>query len=307
MDGRFPDEWGRLAASFATATNGRDSQRLRHLLLSGEREAVAAALVEALRRADDSRAFSRTATLLAEIGGDEAAEALALHARTQRRFPRLAVRALSRCEHPTVVPALLDILKFGRIKQRRAAAFALARIGAPVAVEPLCREAAKGELGIAPEARAALLSMGKAWATALRVLADPDMAPRDRVRTLLAMEIWPERRFLLPSRWFDAEVFLAREAANGGSPVRVKAQEAYDLLLAQRTLLRAAHGQNDHSALLRAAQGGGAQAAGGHGLLRAAFGLPAEMGERLRPVGLWGWFLALLRRGWAFKDDKELD
>src|ERR1041385_8116384 len=110
-----------------TVTTGRAKyRRVRERLTRGDRETVVPALVRALARAHNARAFDRAARTLAEIGGDAAVETLAMHARTNRRFPRLSVRALAECRHPQVVPILLDLLEHGKIKQRRAACAHLA-------------------------------------------------------------------------------------------------------------------------------------------------------------------------------------
>src|SRR5438045_2716156 len=82
-------------------------------------------------------------------------------------------RAFAICDHPRVIPVLLDILEYGtKLKQRRAAAFALARLDSPLAIEPLCKAAGLGDRSIGPEAAEALSSMGRADYLARLVLSE---------------------------------------------------------------------------------------------------------------------------------------
>jgi len=204
------------------------------------REEVVHSLAAGLRDASQARSFDRSARMLARLGGDAAFEALATAARTTRRFPRLAVRALAQCPHPMVVPALLDLLGHGRISQRRAAAAALGRLRAPAAVEPLCREASRGLAGIGPEARDVLRRMGRAWQLGRLVLGAVDLATPEKVSALRALEVLR----------LDAERFLVREQRRFGPA----AEEALSLLRAQKTLLRPS-GSGGDSVLLRPASG----------------------------------------------------
>src|SRR5262245_7156646 len=110
------DSPDRIEGLVATLTTGKKDRAYRHaraLLRDEPHEGVVSILIAQMDgdvRKGGSRTFERTANLLAEWGGDAAVEALVRHARTQRRFPRLAINALALCKHPAVVPALLDIL-----------------------------------------------------------------------------------------------------------------------------------------------------------------------------------------------------
>lgn len=289
---RAPDSESVVALlSLLLARDGAEQRRARRKLKAAPEEAVVPALIAALRRADDSRAFDRTAKLLAEIGGEEAMEALTQQARTQRRFPRLAIRALGMCRHPQTVPVLLDLLQFGRIKQRRAAAFALARIGTARAIEPLCQAVSKSPRDIGPEALTALRSMGRADVLARRVLAEQSLSVMEQVRIIgLLWTVHPS----LVSGWLipgDPQRFLDREAARWRSPLQQAAREAAALLRQQRMLLRPSE-RRDDTTLLRAV--GGPDSTDGDTLLRAAALPDGEgTGPKREATGRWS---RLLRR-----------
>lgn len=273
-----------------SAASRRDRRRAREALRALPGPQVVPSLLRALERAPDHGAYSRLANLLADAGGDAAMEALSMQARAQRRFPTPAIRALARLDHPMVVPLLLDLLETGRIRQRRAAAYALARRREVRAIEPLCRAARQGAAGIGPEARDALGRFGPADYLALSVLLHGEFTTADRVRILGGLTILPVRRF--PFRWtaFDPERFLARVAVAGDVPMlRERARAAADLARAQGLLLRPS--QADGDLLLRAAHGPGRSSAGR--LLRSADAPDEEDDD----TGVReGWFARLLRR-----------
>src|SRR6185503_12750163 len=202
-------------------------------------------VIAGLQRAADDRAFDRLARMLAKIGGDRAVEILAMHARTQRRYPRLAMRALSQCDHPLVVPALIDLLSTGRIKQRRAAAKYLAKVGKGRAIEPLCRMAARGGLDAGPEARNAFRKMGRPYLVARMVFEDNEMSTTERVDALEAMSHICR---------FNPDQFLQREMRRWLSPWKAAARDAADHLQLRRTLLRSSE-LTDGDSLLRPAGG----------------------------------------------------
>src|SRR5438067_3790463 len=210
-----------LVATITSTTDGRQLRKVRRELQRAPAEDVVRALAERLRTADDAKAYDRAAKLLAGWGGSLAAEVLASEARTQRRFPRLAVRALSLCDDPSVVAVLLDILEFGRMKQRRAATYALARKRTARAILPLCSAAQKGLRDIGPDAIEALRKMGNTFGLARLTLAEPELTVTQRVLTMAALEeIHPRLGQLWWSSRFDAGRFLEREAANRRSPLR---------------------------------------------------------------------------------------
>src|SRR5207247_688129 len=90
-------------------------RKSRRELLELPHRFVAFAAAEAIESAPNSRTFDRLARLLAEIGGDIAATALVGQAFGQRRFPRLASRALAICNHPSVIPALIELVSKGSV------------------------------------------------------------------------------------------------------------------------------------------------------------------------------------------------
>src|SRR5947208_3450169 len=127
----------RLALSLSH--NSGEFRKSRRELLELPHRLVAFAAAEAIESAPNSRTFDRLARLLAEIGGDIAASALVGQAFGQRRFPRLASRALAICNHPSVIPALIELVSKGSVKQSRAAARYLLKHQKGRGVEPLCR------------------------------------------------------------------------------------------------------------------------------------------------------------------------
>jgi hypothetical protein len=247
-----------LVASMLAADSGHAFRRARRELERNDSRQVAQALIRAMRRATNQKVFDRSAKLLAEYGGDEAVEALAMEARSQRQYPRLAIRAFALCRHPSVVPVLLDLLDFGRMKQRRAAAFALARVRSPLAVEPLCRASVGGERGIGPEATEALRSLGAPRQIARLVLGETSYGPADHVRILHALGASPLREGFWRAAPFDSKRFLEREAQADGSPVQSQARAAAEFLHVQSTLLRGAP-EAQPDTLLRAAASPGRQ------------------------------------------------
>jgi len=266
-----------LLATLIAGKKDRSHRHARALLQDEPRDEVVAALIEVVRRAVRERnrkTFERAANLLAEWGGDAAAEMLALQARTQTRFPRLAINALAQCRHPSVVPALLDILMEGsNIKRRRAAAYALARIGDARAVEPLCLAALKGHRplrghrDIGPDGLEALHVMGRTPDLARRVLGESSLSIPDRVRALNALAAVHPQRHDFWFRVFNPERFVARETIRRNSPVREEARAVVEYMLQHATLLRPAEYRGPE-VLLRAASGPGEN--GAEELLRAS-------------------------------------
>jgi HEAT repeat protein len=248
-----------LTLALLNETNGSSFRRARKALESRPTPEVVAALIRAMRRATNPKMFDRAAKLLAGYGGDEAANALAAEARSQRQYPRLAVRALARCSHPLVVPTLLELYETGRAKQRRSAAFALARLRSPHAIEPLCRAATRGDRYVGPEALEALRSMGRPRAIARLALAEAEFTSSDIVRVLQRLSESPLREGLLRSVPFDPKRFLESEAEDQRSTTRARAAAAAEHLKMQSTLLRGA-GIATSDSLLRAASSSGESA-----------------------------------------------
>jgi HEAT repeat protein len=281
-----------LCAAMLSADSGHAFRRARQQLERHERHETVQGLIRSMRRATNQKVFDRAAKLLAELGGDTAAEALAIEARAQRQYPRLAIRALARCQHPAVVPVLLDLLESGRMKQRRAAAFALARVRSPFAVEPLCRAAAGGDRGIGPEATEALRSFGSPRHVARLVLGETTYQAADHVRVLLAVSASPLRDGFWRAAPFDGKRYLEREAQALSSPVQAQAREAADLLHKQSTLLRGATDVNT-DILLRAASTPGNAAA--DSLLRPSDWASPAPGVARSRVGFWLRFVVAAR------------
>ncbi len=234
----------RLLAILAMTHGTRRYRLVRDELLLLDRDLVIGPLIASLNKAGSNRSFDRLARLLAQFGGEEAVQTLAWHTRTQERYPRLAMRALARCDHPLVIPTLLDLLEYGRRrKQRRSAARYLARVGRWRAIEPLCRAAAMGENDNGPDAKEALRGMGRADHIARLLFEDGEATNQERVTALEAMA-----RVI----WFNPERFLDKESRRWLSPWKAEARETAELLRARKTLLRPAESA-DIGTLLRSA------------------------------------------------------
>lgn len=266
-----------VAGAMLKAENGRAFRRARRELEKRDRADIVRGLIRGMQRAANQKVFDRAAKLLAEYGGDEAAEALAREARSQRQYPRLAIRAFALCKHPTVAPVLLNILELGKLKQRRSAAFALARLKCALAVEPLCKAAGLGELSIGPEAVEALYAMGRTDQLARLVLGEVTYSAADCVRVLHAIGAAPVSEGFWRRRRFHAERFLFREAIDPRSPVQVQAAAAADFLQVRSTLLRGSDPVEgpDPDRLLRAASTPGSGAP--DSLLRASSSLDSRL------------------------------
>jgi hypothetical protein len=287
-----------LVAAMLATDSSHSLRRARRELEAHPRDEAVQGLIRGMRHASHQKAFDRAAKLLAEYGGDEAAEALAREARTQRQYPRLAVRALALCDHPRVVPELLDILEFStRIKQRRAAAFALARLRAPLAVEPLCKASTMGRKWIGQEAVEALHVMGRPDQIARLVLGEETYAAADRVRVLHAMACAGLCEGFWRRQLFDVNRFLHRESQDARSPVRDQAVAAAEFLTMQSTLLRGLE-ESRSDTLLRAASGGSESSP--DSLLRASELAPGEgrgsRGPSALVAALWSFILGLVGR-----------
>jgi hypothetical protein len=273
-----------LVTAMLAADSGHAFRRARRELERRDSRVVVQALIRAMRRSANQKAFDRSAKLLAECGGDEAAEALALAAMSQRQYPRLAIRAFALCDHPSVVPVLLNLLEEGRVKQRRAAAFALARVRSPLAIEPLCKAAAD-DLRIGPEATEALRSLGGPRHIARLVLGESTCRPADHVRILHALGASPLREGFWRATPFDPKRFLERETQSANSPVLEQARAAAEFLHMQSTLLRGTT-EAQPDTLLRAAASPGNQ--GPDSLLRAGALAPhSEQSPRRPGIRLW--------------------
>ncbi len=230
------------------ANTSHDSRAARTMIVERFSGSAAPHLVKLLNDAGSAKVFFRIARVLADIGSDTAVDALALQARTQRRYVTHAVRALARCKHPDTVLLLLDLLQFGRMRQRRAAAKSLGSLKTPLAIEPLCQAVAnKNEIEI--EARNSLRLIGKGNDLARKVLLDPAFTVQDKLRILNAIKaarlsMWP----------FDIDRFLDAESRNRTSPARHQAKIAAEALRNQKTLLRPSKRRNDEVLLRPAGQ-----------------------------------------------------
>jgi HEAT repeat protein len=240
-----PQKIAALLMDYVETGSGK-TRRLRNRLKKLPMPLVIPILKDLLLGADNRRAFDRLARLLAEMSqdapddssgsfnvADEAVAALAQHVRTNPRFPRLALRALAQCDHPQVVPVLIDRLIHGRLRQREAAAQHLAGKRSAMAIEPLCQSAIFPESGIQQVALDTLRAMGRPEHLARLLLVETALNVRDRVRILRALESLPLSLFR-----FRAQRFLDREAANPASPVAREAKACADLMRASDTLLR---------------------------------------------------------------------
>lgn len=273
----------RLIRDLADSRSGHEYRRAKNEFRSLPADVILDPLIARLRNAKNERAFDRTARMLAELGGDRAVEALAAEARTQRRYPRMAVRALSQCKHPMVVHHLVDLLAYGsRGKQRRAAARYLAKVGRWRAIQPLCSAIASSNPAVSPNAKEALKGMGRTDHVARMVFQDPEAAVNDRVDALEALSM---------AAWFNTERFLERESRRWLCPWKPQARETLEALRARKTLLRPA-AATPGDQLLRAAAFH--NSSGSEDLLRAvsAESEPHEPGVEQRSGG---WLVSIVK------------
>lgn len=281
--------------------SGKLSKTARKQLRKRSAEERIPALIQSLSSVRERKAFERIAELLAESGDEAAFTALAAQARTHPRFPAPAIHALAACDHPNVVPVLLDLLEYGRPKQQRTAAYELVRLKAGRAVLPLCRGFGSGNGRL--EAWEILQRMGSPDQIARIVLADALLDVSAQVTTLLALEqvVTLAHPASLLRGWglfrFQAERFLIRESADTRSPVCLQARAASERLRAQKTLLRPSTGEASEqgATLLRPASGVG-DAHGEH-LLRAAYPTEnaSEPSSDAAGRGLMHWFRRTFR------------
>lgn len=273
------------------------SKRLRERLKKLPQPEVVPILRDLLLGADNKQAFDRLARLAAQICNetpleqealrDEIVAGLAQHVRRNPRFPRLALRALAQCDHPQVVPLLIDRLIHGNLKQRTAAAAHLAGKRSALAIEPLCQCASFPESRIVSESLEALRAMGRPDHLARLLLVETALTVRDRVRVLRALERLPLTLFR-----FRAQRFLDREAANPASPVAREAKACADLMRASDTLLRPTENPGTDT-LLRPAFG---PAPGDpDALLRASEEPDEEDDDPEEPLRRGGWWSAIVR------------
>jgi hypothetical protein len=265
------EELGRVRNLLSRAIETPRSYQYRLLkpeLLALPARTLAHAAAEAIEEASTSRTFDRLARLLAEIGGDIAAETLAAQAFTQKRFPRLASRALAMCKHPSVLPALIELVSKGTMKQSRAAAKYWLRHQGGRGVEPLCHilRERRGRGAVAVEQ--VFAEIGGPIRLSILLLADSEIAPLSRVNGMHALEGVFQ---------FDALRFLERQSRGWFATHKREAAEALEILRQRKMLLRPANG-SDESLLMRAAAGPGNSSP--DELLRASE--PAGIEPRLR-------------------------
>ena len=236
-----------VVLELAKATDRSRRKQLRHFLESRPPSEVVPLLVLELDECSEAKRFERIANTLGQIGDPKAFEALARHARTQRRYPGLAVRALARSSDERVVPLLMDLAEFGRRGQRVSAIRALGHMKEVRSVELLARLTQHQSDETRYQAAGALRRMGGYSGLTSLLLTSVALDGSERVRGLLALE-----RTSLGWRSYNAEKALERITRTPVHPLRAEACETLDLLRAQAVLLRPASGDGDHS-LLRAA------------------------------------------------------
>jgi len=234
-----------IVEELASATGRASRKRLREFIDQRPPEEVVPLLTLELSECTDAKRFDRIARTLAGVGGSEAMDVLALHARTQRRFPGLAIHALSHCADERVVPLLMDLAEFGRYQQRVSSLKALGRMEEIRSVEALCRLSKNRQDSLRPYAVMALRRKGSSSELASGILSHEDFDVPTRLRYLLAME-----GTAITWRKFDAEKHLERILRNPRHTLASPARETLDLLRAQATLLRATAAE-PQSSLLR--------------------------------------------------------
>jgi hypothetical protein len=232
--------------------------RLQKLLQERKREEVVPLLELELEDCRDDNRFERVANTLAKVGGSQATDILARHARTQRRFPGIAVRALARCEDERVLPLLMDIAEFGRRSQRVSAIRALGRMKEIDSLEMLCRIAHSGGQNMGMIATHALRRKGGFDGLTASILASRELDNPSRLRKLLALETAP-----LGWRAFNAgkalekaqraPLWAATQNRAYGKDYGDTARAVLELLRAREKLLRASEARSD-TAMLRAAE-----------------------------------------------------
>jgi hypothetical protein len=234
-----------IVLDLAAATNWARRTRLRNFIKSRPPEEVVPLLAHELNECSEAKRFARVANTIADLESPDAFEALARHARTQRRFPGLAIRALAKCGDPRVTPLLMDLVEYGRRAQQMSALGALGRSPEILSTVLLCRIAADRSNRLRQLAIIALRRKGGASGISQEILLSGDLDLAEKVRYLLALET-------APVQWsgFRAERRLERIVRTPLHPLAPEARAALDLLRAQGTLLRAAVNAPDH-ALLR--------------------------------------------------------
>jgi len=263
---------------------GRFPRRTLEALAKSDPTKASDALLAALGAASDSRSYNRIVQGLARLESDAAFAALVREARQQRRFPRLAVRALGASRRRSATSELEALLGASRGPRRVTAALVLAERKSALAVEPLLALFRAGGR-YAPAALRALRRFGRVPALARAVLADARIDGRSAARILRSVP--PDLRIGLFARPFDPQAFLDREAANPRSPVRDAARAAGEALRDATMLLRAGAADPGES-LLRAASATSADDEGDD-LLRAADSPGSEEPEEAHgdPASWW--------------------
>src|SRR5688572_6763526 len=221
-----------MVEELARATGRARRKRLREMIDQRPPEEVVPLLAMELNECTDAKRFDRVARALAQVGGSEAMEVLARHARTQRRFPGLAIHALSHCADDQVVPLLTDLAEFGRYQQRVSSLKALGRMKEIRSVEALCRLSKNRQDSLWFYALAALRRKGGPADLARHILLRSEFDTATKVRYLVAME------GVRGWRKFDAEKLLERMVRGRSHPLAADARPTLDLMRAQARLLR---------------------------------------------------------------------
>ena len=239
-----------IVDELARASGRARRKRLREAIDQRPPEEVVPLLALELSECTDAKRFDRVARALAQVGGSEAMEVLARHSRTQRRFPGLAIHALSHCADDHVVPLLMDLAEFGRYQQRVSSLRALGRMKEIRSVETLGRLSKNKQDSLWYEATTALRRKGGPAKLVPRILLDTEFDTATRVRCLLAIE-----GDFVGWRRFDAERQLERilRMRDPHNPLLAPARETLDLLRAHATLLRATVGEPGGSLLRHSA------------------------------------------------------
>lgn len=238
---RQPDA-SRLIDNLVFSTSKRARRRAQQLLEQVPDRQAVPALIAALRAANSKRTFQTIAFLLSDRATEEGVDELARQARENKRFPRMPLRALGQCGHPSAIDRLVEFIDAGTSKQQRTAISSLGELDSVMAIEPLCHIAASDRASLNSEALRILQGMGRPARLTMRSLQDQTLSAAKCARIILALEIMPVYIFPLSIAPFDGERLLARLARRSGV-WQSRAAQVLQRVVECRTLLRAANGQ----------------------------------------------------------------
>lgn len=236
----------------AVRDGGVPYSRIRRLARTSPPSNVVEVAAPILQFPKSGSQYERAARTLAWTDDEAAFDLLWANVRGQKRYPRLAVRALAMSELPAVEDVLVELMDHGSHDQRLAAVYALARRRSALAIGPLCQEMQASERR-RKRASEVLRHFGGAARLADLVLEDHRIGAIECAHVLDSFPL-NLRSSLFRAR-YEPEVHLehALRTAADGDLGRIR--EVLDLIRARKTLGRAAP-PVPNDILLRAAHGG---------------------------------------------------